>query len=151
MTRCVLNGGVSRVVFDRNRIVQNAGRAFDVLQPGVRRLCFVGNQVAGNGDNTRPASDALAGPAVVLVVEPAEAVGGEVRFSLRVEDGGAGVGGEIEAVVWDGGVGPAGQTRGGDWSCRYGRAGSYRVSAVVWWADGRASFAQAEVAVVAAP
>lgn len=155
------NNHAAHIVFDSNRITDNAGLGIQVTSgKDVNHLCFVNNVITGNrmgsinhypGDAVLWENNLVSGnrtdtelettgftgePPVASFSAPIAALVGEpVQFrntsTAKVD--------EIDHVLWDFGAGiPSSEMNP---SCTYQRPGVYRVSLVVWNKQGRGALA----------
>ncbi len=158
------NGHAQYIVFDGNRIVENAGLGVQITSgKDVNHLFFVNNTfarnlqglmspypgdalvwrdnlVTGPGADAQPADGGETGkPPVAACTVPATATVGEpVVFQNTSEAGSE----PVDHVLWDFGAGvPSSEP---DPTFTYDRVGEYRVSLVVWDQTGRASLAPAK-------
>ena len=149
------------IVFDSNRITDNAGLGIQVTSGrDVNHICFVNNVitnnrmgsinhypgdavvwennlVSGNRADTELETTGFTGePPLASFSGPTTArVGGPVQF----RNTSTAKGDEIEHVLWDFGAGiPSTEMNP---SCTYLRPGAYRVSLVVWNKQGRGALA----------
>ena len=158
------NGHAEYIVFDHNRITDNAGLAVQitsgedvnhlifrdntivgnlqgVMSPYVgNAIIWQGNLVADNGPAVQPTDGGEEGkPPTAACVIPATAMVGEpVTFQNASEPGSE----PIDHVLWDFGAGiPSSESSP---TFAYDRVGEYQVALVVWDQAGRASLAPAK-------
>jgi hypothetical protein len=151
------NNHTEQVVFDGNRITDNAGFGIQLTSgEGVNHICFInniitnnalgsinhypevpviweGNLVSGNGVNTQLQTQGFPGePPVASFSCPDTA---RVGVPVQFQNTSTAPGSEIEHVLWDFDAGvPATDSNP---VTTYERPGAYRVSLIVWNQDGR--------------
>ncbi|OGV62781.1 MAG: hypothetical protein A3K19_07595 [Lentisphaerae bacterium RIFOXYB12_FULL_65_16] len=151
------NNNTEYVVFDSNRIMDNAGLGVQLTSgEGINNICFINNLitnnaqgsinqypsapviwennlVSGNGANTQLQTQGFTGePPVPSFSCPDTA---RVGVPVQFQSTSAAPGSEIDHVLWDFDAGVPVMAPNPTYT--YQRAGAYRVSLIVWNKDGR--------------